>query len=286
MNVNWYPGHMKKTKETISSDLPLVDIVYEMADARIPIASRNPDIDELLKNKPRILLLNKSDLGDPEWNRVWVEDFRRRDIHAVLLDSMRRQGFSELFAITDLLMADKRNKDKKRGIQNTRTRVMVVGIPNVGKSSLINQIAKRKSAKTGNLPGVTKSKQWIKSENHIELLDTPGVLWPKLGDKQTGIHLAFTGAITDRILDSETLGYELLKRGLEMQVPGMIERYGEPESDDPLEYLEKIGRGRGFLLRGGVVDMEKTGQMVLDEFRGGLWGRVTLEKPESGKSFR
>lgn len=279
MSINWYPGHMKKTRETISADLPLVDVVYELVDARIPVASRNPDIDTLLKNKPRIVLLNKSDLSDPKWNQEWLNAFRKKNTPAVLIDTLTKKGFGTLFSLTNDCMNAKREKEMAKGIQNTRTRVMVVGIPNVGKSTLINQIANRKSAKTGNLPGVTKSKQWIKAENNMELLDTPGVLWPKLGDEETGLHLAFTGAISARILDEETLGYELLKLGMNMQFPGMIARYGAPQNDDVLEYMESIGRARGYLLRGGVVDYEKTGQLVLDEFRAGIWGPVTLERP-------
>lgn len=279
MSINWYPGHMKKTREMILQELKLVDLVYEMVDARIPESSRNPDIDELLRDKPRILLLNKSDLADPLCNDAWIRQFAAQGVPALAVDTPARRGFRELFAKTNELMAEKKNREAQKGIRNTRTRIMVAGIPNVGKSSLINRIAERKSAKTGNKPGVTKSKQWIKSQNNTELLDTPGVLWPKLGDERTAFHLAFTGAITDRILDVETLGHKLLQEGLEAGFPGMLARYGEPESTDALQYMEQIGRMRGYLLRGGMIDYEKTGQLILDEFRGGKWGRITLEKP-------
>lgn len=270
---------MKKTRETILSHLALVDLVYEMVDARIPVSSRNPDIDDLLQKKPRILLLNKSDLSDPKVNREWVEYYQAQGNRAVLIDTLTKKGFRELYAITNELMQPKFKKEADKGIQNTKTRVMVVGIPNVGKSSIINRIANRSTAKTGNLPGVTKSKQWIKADNNMELLDTPGVLWPKLGDETTAHHLAFTGAITSRILDEETLAFHLLKTGIEQALPGMIERYGDPDGLDTVEYMEKIGSGRGFLLRGGIVDYEKTGKAILDDFRAGLWGRVSLERP-------
>lgn len=278
MSINWYPGHMKKTREMILQELKLVDLVYEMVDARIPESSRNPDIDELLIRKPRILLLNKADLADPAGNAAWIRHFQAKGVPAVALEVPTKKGFGELFAKTEELMAHKRSHEAAKGIKNTRTRVMVAGIPNVGKSSLINRITERKSAKTGNKPGVTKSKQWIKAQNYTELLDTPGVLWPKLGDEKTALHLAFTGAITDRILDVETLGYKLLEEGITKGFPGMIARYGEP-AGGALGYLEQIGRARGYLVRGGEVDYEKTGQLILDEFRGGKWGRITLETP-------
>ncbi|MDI9501505.1 MAG: ribosome biogenesis GTPase YlqF [Tissierellia bacterium] len=278
MNINWYPGHMKKTREMILQELKLVDLVYEMVDARIPVSSRNPDIDELIGEKPRILLLNKADLADAGGTKEWMRYFSERKIPCVAIDTPRRKGFSTLFSLTEEAMQAKKARDAGRGIKNTRTRVMVAGIPNVGKSSLINRIAEKKSAKTGNKPGVTKSKQWIRAQNHMELLDTPGVLWPKLGEEKTALHLAFTGAITDRILDEETLGYRLLELGTRRRFAGMIDRYGAPE-EDTLAYMEKIGRARGYLLRGGLIDYEKTGQLLLDEFRGGLWGGITLETP-------
>lgn len=278
MTINWYPGHMKKTREMILGELRLVDLVYEMVDARIPASSRNPDIDALLEGKPRILLLNKADLADPAATQAWIRHFAQKDIPAVAIETPAKKGFRELFSLTEELMRPKKEKEEKKGLRNTRTRVMVAGIPNVGKSSLINRISEKKSAKTGNKPGVTKSKQWIKAQNHTELLDTPGVLWPKLGEEQTALRLAFTGAITDRILDVETLGLRLLEDGIRNEQPGMIARYGEPEGD-ALAYMEAIGRARGYLLRGAQIDYEKTGQMLLDEFRGGKWGRVTLERP-------
>lgn len=278
MTINWYPGHMKKTREMLLQELKLVDIVYEMVDARIPVSSRNPDLVELLGGRPRVLLLNKADLANPDENARWIRHFAELGIPAIAVDTPAGKGLGELFAKTEALMADKRTRDRGRGIRNTRIRVMVAGIPNVGKSSLINRIAEKKSAKTGNKPGVTKSKQWIKAQNDMELLDTPGVLWPRLGDETTQLHLAFTGAITDRILDSETLGYRLLEAGMHRRFPGMVKRYGEPDGDT-LHYMEQIGRTRGYLLRGGLVDYEKTGQLLLDEFRGGKWGRITLEAP-------
>lgn len=281
MSINWYPGHMKKTRDMLLQELKLVDLVYEMVDARIPVSSRNPDIDGLLQNKPRILLLNKADLADPSSTQSWIDAFKGKNIPAVAIEIPTKKGFQALFAMTDALMQEKRQREADRGIQNTRTRVMVAGIPNVGKSSLINRIADKKSAKIGNKPGVTKTKQWIKAQNYMELLDTPGVLWPKLGDEMTALHLAFTGAITDRILDVETLGYKLLEEGMQKNFPGMIKRYGSP-ADTPIDYMEQIGRNRGFLLPGAEVDYEKTGQLLLDEFRGGKWGRITLELPTNG----
>lgn len=279
MNINWYPGHMKKTRELIQRELTMVDLVYEMVDARIPRSSRNPDIDDLLAKKPRIILLNKADLADPQMNQAWIHQYRKEGHASVLVNTHKKQGFKELFSLTDSIMREKRERDAQKGMKNTRTRVMVVGIPNVGKSTLINAIAGKKTAQTGDKPGVTKSKQWIKAEGFIELMDTPGVLWPKLDTEEVAKHLAFTGAITDRILDEETLAWELLKDGIEHKHPGMIERYGDPESMDAAQYMEEIGKSRGFLLRGGVADTEKVGRVVLDEFRGGLWGPITLERP-------
>lgn len=281
MNINWYPGHMKKTRESIAKNLSLVDIVYELIDARIPISSRNPVIDDILGNKPRVIIMNKSDLASEEGNRIWENFFQKKNLNAVCIDALTGKGIDRLVSITKALYVEKKEKFEKRGIINRPIRIMILGIPNVGKSTLINTLARKKSAKTGDKPGITKSNQWIKTKFNLDLLDTPGILWPKFEDKKVGLHLAFTGAIKDEILDIETLALKLVET-LVKNFPNLLNsRYNiDIENKSPLEIMEEIGKKRGALIKGGEIDYTKTSSIILDEFRKGIIGRITLEYPE------
>lgn len=281
MNINWYPGHMKKTRESIEKNLPLVDIVFELIDARIPISSRNPIIDDILGNKPRIVILNKSDLASEEGNKVWEEYFLKKNLITVCINALSGKGIDRLIKLSNELYKEKRHGFEKKGIINKPIRVMILGIPNVGKSTLINTLAKKKSAKTGNKPGITKSNQWIKTKSNLELLDTPGILWPKFEDKRVGLHLAFTGAIKDEILDIETLALKLIEI-LAKNFPNLLKNRYNVEIDNKSysQVMEEIGRKRGALIKGGEIDYTKTSNIILDEFRKGIIGRITLEYPE------
>ncbi|WP_300410371.1 ribosome biogenesis GTPase YlqF [Lagierella sp.] len=281
LNINWYPGHMKKTIDTIKASLKLVDVVLEIVDARIPIASRNPLLDDILGNKPRVVLLNKMDLGNVETNEKWVSYFRSKGYESILIDSVQGINLKKIEAISRKLLQDKFKKLEEKNLTSKRVRAMIVGIPNVGKSTLINRIAGRKSAKVGNKPGVTKQNQWIKSGKDFELLDTPGVLWPKFENEKIGLDLAFTGAIKDEIMDSETLAFKLIERLNDMDKKILEVRYQiETEGKETLEIMEDIAKKRGCLLKGGNSDYEKVAKIVLDEFRKGVLGRISLESPE------
>lgn len=281
MNINWYPGHMKKTRESIEKSLTLVDIVFELIDARIPISSRNPIIDNILGNKPRIVILNKSDLASEEGNKLWEEYFFKKGLKVVCIDALSGNGIDRLIRLSNQLYEEKKQNYEKRGVISRPIRAMILGIPNVGKSTLINTLAKKKSAKTGNKPGITKSNQWIKTKSNLELLDTPGILWPKFEDKQVGLNLAFTGAIKDEILDRETLTLKLIET-LAKNFPNLLKsRYNVEIIDKTyLEIMVEIGRKRGALVKGGEIDYSKVSNIVLDEFRKGVIGRITLEYPE------
>lgn len=281
MNINWYPGHMKKTRESIQKSLVMIDIVFELLDARIPFSSRNPIIDELVGRKPRIIILNKADLSNPDGNRLWQSYFADKGIPSVLLNSLSGKGVDQLVDLARSIMAEKRINNAAKGIINQPIRAMILGIPNVGKSTLINSLAKRKGAKTGNRPGITKTTQWIKTKGGIELLDTPGILWPKFEDPEVGLNLAYTGAIKDEILDTETLALKLLDK-LCKEHPHLVqERFQVPILDaEILQVMDSIGTRRGCIIKGGDIDYEKTARLILDEFRKGLLGRITLEKPE------
>lgn len=274
-SINWYPGHMKKTRELISENLKLVDMVIEVTDARIPVSSRNPIIDEIVGQKPRIVLLNKSDLSDAAQNRAWSEHFEAQGYYGMAMNCMSGSGVKELFRLLEKLKADK-NKEQ---IRNKPFRLMIVGVPNVGKSSLINRMTGKKSAKTGDRPGVTKGKQWLTLSNGMQLLDTPGILWPKFEDPKAGINLAFCGSIKDEILDTATLALELIKV-LQTDYPQqLIERYKIDDiCEEALDTMEKIALRRGWILSGRRIDYERCGRTVLDEFRAGLIGRITLER--------
>lgn len=283
MNINWYPGHMKKTRESIQSNLVLIDIVFELLDARIPYSSRNPVIDELVASKPRIVILNKEDLADRKASKLWQEYFIDQGLDSVLVNSQSGKGLDTLISTTKEIMDKKRINNKKKGIINQPIRAMILGIPNVGKSTIINSLVKKKSAKTGNRPGITKTTQWIKSKGDILLLDTPGILWPKFEDKQVGINLAFTGAIKDEILDMETLALKLIQKLLSINPKLIQERYKiQALNKTPLEVMEEIAFKRGALLKRGEPDYEKTSRIILEEFRKGIIGRLSLEYPQRG----
>ncbi|WP_353093876.1 ribosome biogenesis GTPase YlqF [Tissierella praeacuta] len=281
MNINWYPGHMKKTKESIQKSLTMVDIVFELIDARIPISSQNPVIDSIVGDKPRVIILNKSDLASSHGNKIWQEYFMKQNIPSVCLEALSGKGIDKLLEISYALTDEKRKAYEKRGVINRPTRAMILGIPNVGKSTLINSLSGRKGAKTGNKPGVTKSNQWIKTKGKLELLDTPGILWPKFEDPQVGLNLAFTGAIKDEILDIETLALKLIER-LVNYFPNLLNnRYNIDVKDKLyLDIMEEIGRRRGCIIKAGEIDYTKVSNIILDEFRKGIIGKITLEFPD------
>lgn len=277
-HINWYPGHMKKTRELIAENLKMVDIVIEVIDARIPVSSRNPIIDELVKNKRRLIILNKSDLSDPKANEAWAETFKKQGNLVLTMNCMTGSGVGQLYKLLSRLQ-DEKNEGQLR---KKSLRMMIVGVPNVGKSSLINRMTGKKSAKTGDRPGVTKGKQWLGLENGMQLLDTPGILWPKFEDPQVGLNLAFCGSIKDEILDTASLALELIKV-LQRDYPQLLrERYKLDELDeDALVNMEAIAAKRGFILSGKRVDYERCARTVLDEFRGGKIGNITLEKVQA-----
>lgn len=280
MNINWYPGHMKKTRESIQKSLPMVDVVFELIDARIPYSSQNPVIDSILGDKPRIIILNKSDLASNQGNKLWQDYFISKGIKSVLLDSLSGKGIDRLLELSYEATDIKRKAYEKRGVINRPTRAMILGIPNVGKSTLINTLSGRKGAKTGNKPGITKTNQWIKTKGNLELLDTPGILWPKFEDQEVGLNLAFTGAIKDEILDIETLCLKLIER-LAIYFPNLLNsRYNiEIEGKTYLDIMEEIGRRRGCIIKGGEIDYTKVSHIILDEFRKGIIGAISLEFP-------
>jgi ribosome biogenesis GTPase A len=281
MNINWYPGHMKKTRESIKKSLTMVDVVFELIDARIPFSSQNPEIDSIVGNKPRVIILNKSDLASSYGNKLWQDYFNTKGISSVVVDAINNKGLDQLISLSYKVTEEKRKAYEKRGVINRPTRAMILGIPNVGKSTLINSLSGRKGAKTGNRPGITKSNQWIKTKGNLELLDTPGILWPKFEDKEVGLNLAFTGAIKDEILDIETLAFKLIERLISIS-PDLIEnRYGINIQDkSTLDIMIEIGQKRGCIIRGGEVDFTKVSNILLDEFRKGVIGDITLEFPK------
>lgn len=281
MNINWYPGHMKKTKESLSKNLSMVDIVYELLDARIPISSQNPIVDDIVKDKPRIKILNKSDLSNGRSNKLWKDYYEKKGISTIFMNSVSGKGIDELIALSLEKTKVKRESYLKKGVQNKPIRVMILGIPNVGKSTLINSLAGRKGAKIGNKPGITKMNQWIKTKGGLELLDTPGILWPKFEDKKVGLNLAFIGSIKDEILDIETLALKLIEKLLGFAPENLEKRYGiSTENKSPLEIMEEIGFKRGCIIKGGEIDYTKVSTILLDEFRKGKIGNITLELPE------
>ena len=278
MDYQWYPGHMTKAKRQMQEDIKLIDLVIELVDARVPLSSRNPDIDDLGKNKARLILLNKSDLADDAQNEKWIEYFKAKGYHALKINSKNQSGIKEINNVVNEACKEKIERDRKRGIKNRPVRAMVVGIPNVGKSTFINAYAGRNCAKTGNKPGVTKGKQWIKLSKTLELLDTPGILWPKFEDQAIGLKLALIGSINDNILDVSDMAYEFVKilnNSYENAIPN---RFGVEKNDDPLKMLEGIAEVRGCKLKGNVLDLEKASSILLEEFRSGKLGKITLDR--------
>jgi ribosome biogenesis GTPase A len=279
--IQWFPGHMAKTRRVISEHLKLVDVVIELLDARIPLSSRNPEIDSLLKDKPRIIAFNKSDLSDPKQNSKWKDYFSKQGISVIYTNSITGVGLGEIKSKLKQLTRKKLESAQARGRMQRPIKTMVVGIPNVGKSAFINKIAGKASAETGDRPGVTRSQQWVRINPEIILLDTPGILWPKFEDQSTGLNLAFTGAIKDEIMDTAELAAKLLEK-LAVIYPEKIKtRYklGDLEGKKGLDLLEEAGRNRGCLVSGGEVDLNRISVIVLDEFRGGKIGKITLETP-------
>ena len=291
MNINWYPGHMAKTRRQITEDLKLVDIVIELLDARIPISSQNPNIAEITKNKKKIIVLNKCDLSDDMQNKKWIEYFKNKGLTAVLVDSNSGKGIDNCIKEIENIMKEELELQAAKGRTGRRIKAMILGIPNVGKSSFINRIAKRTTANVGNKPGVTKQKQWIRINEKIELLDTPGVLWPKFESEEVALNLCFTGSIKEEILDKIEIAYKLTEFLLKNYRKKLCDRYKitedfidktlaqeQPENVNIYEIMLEIGRKRGCIMSGGRVDEEKTARILLDEFKNGQLGKITIER--------
>lgn len=278
MDYQWYPGHMTKAKRQMQEDIKLIDLVIELVDARVPLSSRNPDIDELGKNKARLILLNKADLADESQNEKWIAYFKEKGYYALKINSKNKTGIKDINNVVNLACKEKIERARKRGIINRPVRAMVVGIPNVGKSTFINAYAGRNCAKTGNKPGVTKGKQWIKLSKTLELLDTPGILWPKFEDQSIGLKLALIGSINDNILDVSDMAYELIKILKENYEKSIPQRFGIDSDDDPVKIMEGIAIVRGCKLKGDVPDLEKASSILLEEFRNGKLGKITLDR--------
>ena len=290
--INWYPGHMAKTKRQIIEDLKLIDVVVEILDARIPLSSVNPDIEEHIENKKKVIVLNKYDLADEEQNKKWLKHFKDRNISAVLVDSNSGKGIDEVIRQIEKMYTEDRKNYTDKGRKGKSIRVMVLGIPNVGKSSFINRITKKNVAGVGNRPGVTRQKQWVRVNENIELLDTPGVLWPKFEDEQKALNLAYIGTIKDDILQKVEVAYYLLKHLLENEKEKVLTRFkldkeqveveltntDRMENENILKIMNMIGKKRGAIISGGQVDEEKVANIILEEFRSGKLGKITLEK--------
>lgn len=282
MNVQWYPGHMTKTKRMMIENISLVDIVIELVDARIPYSSKNPDIDDLAKNKYRIILLNKCDLAEQKATVLWEQYYKQKGFEVIQVNSIKGTGMTEVTNVARKLMKEKIERQRARGRLFVPIRSMIVGIPNVGKSTFINKYVGKTTAKTGDKPGVTRGKQWIKLKKDFELLDTPGILWPKFDDKEVGLKLAFTGAVNDDILDLVTLATELINYLLLRHSELLQNRYQITFDtiEEPHIILEKIAIARGFKQKGGEPDIDRASKILLDEYRGGKLGNITLELPE------
>lgn len=280
MQFQWYPGHMTKAKRQMQEDIKLIDLIIELVDARIPLSSRNPDIDELGKQKYRLILMNKSDLSDERRNQEWAEFFQKKGYFVVCLDSRSKAAMKNVANVVMEVCKEKIERDRKRGILNRPVRAMVAGIPNVGKSTFINSYAGKACAKTGNKPGVTKGKQWIRLNKNVELLDTPGILWPKFEDQLVGLRLALIGAMNDEILNIDELALELIGI-LQKMYPGVLkERYQAEEAASAVDILKQIAENRNCVAKGNELDYGKAAALVIDEFRSGKLGRITIELPD------
>ena len=280
LNINWYPGHMAKTKKQIIEDLKLIDIVIEILDARIPLASQNPDIENCIKDKNKIIVLNKADLADNNITNKWIEFYKNKGINAIAVESNNSKGIKDVIEAIKFEYETIKNKYMQKGRIGKAIRVMVVGIPNVGKSTFINSIAKRNTAKVGNKPGVTKQKQWIKITNEIELMDTPGMLWPKLENKDCAMHLAFVGTIGDNAIDKEEIAYYLLEYLIKNYAERVMERFNiSLDEKETMVVLEELARKRGAIISGGNINMQKVSDIILNDFQNGKLGRITIELP-------
>ncbi|MFR2535050.1 MAG: ribosome biogenesis GTPase YlqF [Clostridia bacterium] len=294
MNINWYPGHMAKTKKQIADDLKLIDVVIEILDARIPISSRNPEIETLIQDKKKIVVFNKQDLADEKENERWIKYYQKQNIPAVLTDATNGKGIPEVIRTIEKITQEEKEIASKKGRTGKSTRVMILGIPNVGKSSFINRITQKSTTAVGNKPGVTKQKQWVRVNQNIELLDTPGVLWPKFQNEEIALHLAYTGTIKDDILEKVEVAYFFLKWLLEKHIEEITKRYGieqnniqeilqnaeQMENENIMQIMYLIGKRRGAVLAGGNIDEEKTANLLLEDFRTGKLGRMTIETCE------
>lgn len=281
-NYQWYPGHMTKAKRMMQEDIKLIDLVIELVDARVPLSSRNPDIDELGKNKSRIILLNKSDLADSRKNKLWIDYFSKKGFYVLEMNAKTKAGMKSIQGVVQKACKEKIERDRRRGILNRPVRAMVVGIPNVGKSTFINSFAGRACAKTGNKPGVTKGKQWIRLNKSIELLDTPGILWPKFEDQTVGLHLAMIGSINDEIIHLDELAYELIQF-LQREYAGLLEKRYQieiPEGQEAYETIKAVCVSKKCYLKEEKLDIMKASTMIVDDFRNGRIGKITLEMPE------
>ena len=290
MNIQWYPGHMTKTRRQIEADLKLVDMVVEIIDARIPISSRNPDIDQIVGDKPRLVVLNRADQADPECNRLWANHFKGKGCTVLETDAKSGTGVNRFSQLIQTALKEQIARWREKGQVGRPVRAMVVGVPNVGKSTFINKVAKRKSAKAGDRPGVTRGKQWVNVDATLDLLDTPGILWPKFEDERTGLHLAFTGAVKDEIMDVETLGCHLMAFMGGHYPQALVDGYKltqlpeREEEENEVAYgyrlLQSAAQRRGMRISGGEFDTERMARVLLDEYRSGKLGRFTLERPE------
>ena len=282
--IQWFPGHMTKTKRQIQSSLKLVDAVAEIIDARIPVSSRNPDLAKLVQNKPRVILLNKCDMANQTATKMWIDYFKKQNLVAIPVDCKSGRGLDKFAPAVNTVMSHKIARLKEKGMVNPTIRIMIVGIPNVGKSSFINKMVKKNRAKVEDRPGVTRGNQWYTIAKNLEMLDTPGVLWPKFDDKTVGEHLAFTGAVKDQILDIELLAVRLVDYIKELKPADFITRFKLENEDieniDSYELLKMIGKKRGMLVSGGEIDTERAAIMLLDEFRSAKLGRITVEMPQ------
>ncbi|MBD1371426.1 ribosome biogenesis GTPase YlqF [Hazenella sp. IB182357] len=282
MSIQWFPGHMAKARRQVEEKLKMVDVVYELVDGRLPLSSRNPMMDEIIRNKPRLILLTKCDLADEAGNAKWIQYFQQRGHTVLPVDAQTGKGVKQIHGITEKLLQPMFEKRAMKGIQSKKMRAMVIGIPNVGKSSLINRLANRSATVTGDRPGVTKAQQWIRLGNHLELLDTPGILWPKFDDQETGFKLAASGAIKEEILATDEIALYMIHFLKKHYPQALAKRYqiADVESYEDVALMEEMGRKRGCLQRGGVINYEKVAEIFLNDLRGGRIGRITYELPE------